>query len=343
MIQYFFLWMFLLFTFIANAALSLKPNAPERYVIKPGDTLWEIAHRYLEYPWEWPKLLQANPQLKNPNKLYPGAIIILGYRNKQPYLRIIGNNTVKLSPTMRIESTTEAIPPIHLSDIKPFLNSSLVLDADFLKHSPYVIAMTTEHLLGGQGDEVYVKNLCHLPKPCAEGNYTYSLFRPGGPYIDPISQNVLGYSANLVGYASLTRAGDPATIVLTDIVQGIKRRDRVIGNNEPDFVLDFQPKTPGMPVRALIIEMLSDFTQGAEGLGVVINHGKDIGLVPGDVLAVYSPPKPIKDIECPYDCVRIPPERLGEIMIFRTFTHTSFALVMRSIRSIKLGDRATNP
>lgn len=337
------LWLLIFSSFWGNAAPTLKPNAPERYTVKPGDTLWEIANRYLEHPWEWPELLKNNPQFKNSNQLYPGAILILGYREKQPYLKIIVNKTIKLSPTIREETPGQAIPPVHLSDIKPFLNSSLVLDEDLLVHSPYVIALKTEHLLGGQGDEVYVKNLCHLPEPCGHGNYSYSLFRPGGPYIDPITKNVLGYYASIVGYGALSRAGDPATIVLTDIVQGIKRRDKVIGNNEPDFNLDFQPKAPYMPVKALIIDMLSDYTQGAETLGVVINRGKDIGLVPGDVLAVFAPPRPIRDLECPYDCVRIPPERLGEIMIVRTFTHTSFALVMRSTRSVKLGDRATNP
>ena len=37
--------------------LTLKPDAPDRYVVVPGDTLWGISQRYTDSPWRWPELL----------------------------------------------------------------------------------------------------------------------------------------------------------------------------------------------------------------------------------------------------------------------------------------------
>ncbi len=335
--------LFCLLVAMCTHALTLRSDSPSRYVVQQGDTLWDIANRYLEHPWEWQLLWQANPHIKNPNHLYPGAVIELCYEHERPYIRVLSNGTIKLSPSIHTVDKGTAIPPIPLSDIKPFLDSSLVLDRDALADAPYIIAFTTEHLLGGQGDEVYVKNLCPRQNLPPGASISYGIYRPSGEYYNPFTKAFLGFKASLIGYAELVRIGDPATIVLTDILQGVKLMDRVMPNTHPGFDLDFMPKTPSVPVRGVIIDLPGDYTQGAEGLVVVLDRGKDYGLQPGDVLAVYTSAKRMRDLECPYGCVRLPRERIGEVMVFRTFSHTSFALVVRAIRAIKIMDKVTNP
>lgn len=335
------LWIVLFFISMTANALSLRADAPARYVVQPGDSLWRIACQYLTQPWEWKALWHANPQIKNPNRLYPGAVIELHHARQKPYLKVLTNGTIKLSPHMRPMPIENAVPLIPLSDIQPFLDASVVLDRDTLTDAPYIVSFTTEHMLGGQGDEAYVKGLC--PKrPPPGSTFSYGLYRPRGVYIDPVTKLCLGYKARLVGYAELISGGDPAKIMLTDILQSVKRMDKVMPNNYPDFELNFLPKTPAVVVSGLIIDLPGDYTQGAEGLVVVINRGKDARLEPGDVLGVYAKCYPAPDPKCP-ECVTIPPERIGEVLVFRTFTHTSFALVVRSIRAIHKMDTVTNP
>ncbi|WP_133128990.1 LysM peptidoglycan-binding domain-containing protein [Legionella nagasakiensis] len=327
---------------VSAQALTLRSDAPAQYVVQSGDTLWDIANRYLPHPWEWKSLWHANPQIKNPDRLYPGAVLELHYHQQNPYLKVLSNGTIKLSPYMRPMPLEDAIPPIPLSDIRPFLDASLVLDKDSLVNAPYIIAFTTEHLLGGQGDEVYVKNLCP-PVPRPGTTFSYGIYRPCGEYIDPTTKCFLGYKAILVGYAELVKGGDPATILLTDIMQGVELKDRVMPNNHPEFAISFEPKAPNHSVHGAIIDLPGDYSQGAAGLVVVLNRGKDAGLQEGDVLGVFSEGKMVSDPKCPPQCVQLPPERIGEVMIFRTFTHTSFALVVRSIRAVKPMDTVTNP
>lgn len=348
-------YMLCLFCFlltISSHAFTLRADAPARYVVQSGDSLWDIANRYLVHPWEWKALWHANPQIKNPNRLYPGAIIVLNQQGTHPYLRVLSNGTVKLSPHMRPMPAEDAIPPIPLTEIKPFLNGSLILDKNSLLHAPFIIAFMTEHMLGGQGDEVYVKNLCPPDYVLPAGmTISYGIYRPCGKYYDAKHKRFLGYKAALISYAELARGGDPATILITDIKQGVKLGDKVMPNNYPSFNLFFEPQAPSMPIKASIIDLLGDYTQGAVGLVAVVDRGLDAGLRPGDVLGIYSKPKLVPNSAYRYDkrppcepqCVRTPPERLGELMIFRTFTHTSMGLVVRSIRSIKKFDTVTNP
>src|SRR5258706_10786224 len=61
-----------------SAPLVLKPDAPDRYVVVSGDTLWGISERYTDSPWRWPELWNLNKeQIRNPHLIYPGYVILL--------------------------------------------------------------------------------------------------------------------------------------------------------------------------------------------------------------------------------------------------------------------------
>jgi hypothetical protein len=57
---------------------NLKPNTPDRYVVRPGDSLWGIAGRFTDSPQKWTEIWQLNKeQIQNPNMLRPGEVILL--------------------------------------------------------------------------------------------------------------------------------------------------------------------------------------------------------------------------------------------------------------------------
>jgi hypothetical protein len=330
-----------------SQALHLKANAPHEYVVKHGDTLWSIANEYLQQPWEWKELWRANPAVKNPNKLYPGAVLSLGYHQNKPYLKVLSNGTIKLSPNVRPAPLTDAIPPVPLGDIKPFLDESLVLDDDVLSKAPYVIAFMGEHLVGGQGDQVYVRGLHPSTTLPEGGSIAYSLFRAGANYIDPITKQILGYKAKLAGYGELVAGGEPATMLLTSIRLGIMKEDKVLINNSPEFELNFEPAAPTQTVNGLIIELPTDLptgnSQGAVGNVVVLNIGAEAGLKAGDVVGLYAKVRTVPDPKNLLLSIKLPPERIGEALVFRPFTKTSFALIVRSTRAVYLLDTVSNP
>ena len=97
------------------AAPELKTDHPQRYVVQQGDTLWEIAGRFLRDPWHWPDIWHINPEIANPDLIYPGDVLQFSYVNGEPRLtlergaraRRSGDpREVKLSPQMRREALT---------------------------------------------------------------------------------------------------------------------------------------------------------------------------------------------------------------------------------------------
>ena len=340
----------LLFCFLLvhdTYALSLREDSPKRYVVQHGDSLWSISNRYLKNPWEWKSLWHANPQIKNPKRLYPGAVLILENCHNNPCLRVLSNGTIKLSPHARPTDLEDAVPAIPLGDVKPFLNESLVLDEDILHMAPYVVAFVGEHMLGGQGVEVYVRGLHPAKDLPIGGTLAYSLFREGKKLVEPVCKEILGYKANLVGYGELTAGGEPATVLLTNINSGVRIEDKVLINNSPEFDLFFEPGTPARPVSGLIIDlpdgMPTGNSQSAIGGVAIISIGANTGLKSGDVLGIFKRGRLVPDPKNSTKPIKLPPERIGEAMVFRTFTKTSFALIVRSIRPVYLNDIVSNP
>ena len=71
---------------LAQPVLSdvLRSDHPQQYVVVKGDTLWDISARFLEKPWLWPQIWKKNPQVQNPDLIYPGDIIRLTYVDGKP-------------------------------------------------------------------------------------------------------------------------------------------------------------------------------------------------------------------------------------------------------------------
>ncbi|MBP6079036.1 MAG: LysM peptidoglycan-binding domain-containing protein, partial [Xanthomonadales bacterium] len=105
---------------------DLRPDHPDSYTVVEGDTLWEIAGRFLNNPWQWPEIWQANDQIKNPHLIYPGDVISLVYVDGRPMLtsgRVLGQRpqNEKLSPRMRDMGGKRAVGPIPLDELEAFL------------------------------------------------------------------------------------------------------------------------------------------------------------------------------------------------------------------------------
>lgn len=69
------LWLAVLLCTAAPLAAQDRPaeDAPDRvHVVRSGDTLWEIARRYLNDPFLWPEIFRLNTdQVRNPARIYP--------------------------------------------------------------------------------------------------------------------------------------------------------------------------------------------------------------------------------------------------------------------------------
>ncbi len=54
-----------------------KPKPKDYYVVKPGDTLWEISQRFYGVGWRWTEIYNANRSIigGDPNLIRPGQVL----------------------------------------------------------------------------------------------------------------------------------------------------------------------------------------------------------------------------------------------------------------------------
>jgi hypothetical protein len=320
---------------IAND-VELNPDHPQRYVVKKGDTLWDISGMFLKYPWHWPDIWYVNPQIDNPHLIYPGDELSLVWRDGRPMLELNrGDRTVKLGPQIRETMIDKPIPTIPLSAIGPFLSKPKVVGAEVLDNAPYVVASADERLISGAGDYVYVRGVQD------DDINDYSVFRGGKVYTDPDTSEILGYEAIYTGDATIVADGDPAKADLTYTNREVQIGDRLLEVEDDDYDLYFIPRSPEQQMNGRIISVFDGVSQVGQYQIVVLNLGDRDGLETGHVLSVFQAGETIRDSVTadPKDKVTLPDEHAGEAMVFKTYEKVSYAIVMKASRAIHLFDK----
>ncbi|WP_295539103.1 LysM peptidoglycan-binding domain-containing protein [uncultured Thiohalocapsa sp.] len=269
----------------ALAQRALRMDAPERYVVQPGDTLWQIAERFLDAPWRWPQVWQANPDIADPNRIYPGDVLVADRSGASPRIRKAnggdGLRTVKLSPRVRVRDLDREIPAIPIHAIAPFLSRPLITTAQALEGSPYVVGFAADKLMGGPGDSLLVRGIS------TADSVRWEILRPGRAYRDPATGEPLGFGATAVASAELQRPGDPATLVVTDARQEIKPGDRARPARAEAPVHSFFPHPAKAGVRGRIIAALRGVSHIGQYDVIALNLGRRDGVEAGTVLATY--------------------------------------------------------
>ena len=326
---------------LAQADVQLKAGHPENYTVVKGDTLWDISGRFLSQPWKWPELWHVNPQIKNPNLIYPGDTLSLTYVNGQPRLTLNrgeSRGTIKLSPQVRSTPMAEAIPTIPLEVINAFLFNNRIVDseADFTS-APYVLAGGGESVVMGAGQKIYARGTFVDQQP------SYGIFRQGKTYTDPVSKEFLGINANVIGNADVVSSEDGVTTLnVTRSNEEVRIGDRFFPTEERAVNSTFMPREPASQVDGLIIDVPRGVTQIGSMDVVTINKGKRDGMAEGTVLAIMKTGETVRD-RVTGEQVKVPDERGGLLMVFRTYDKISYGLVLTASRDLSLMDKVTNP
>ncbi len=336
-----------------NPPPAVRADAPDTYIVKRGDTLWDISGKYLKSPWRWKEIWAVNPQIKNPHWIYPGDRLILCIIHGRKVVgvdegdgcvgveRRMNDNspleTVKLEPKVRAQALDVAVPAVPLSSIKAWLIDGNVVSGRTLKQAPYVIAGKDRHVIAARGDTIYVRGRLEVGD-------SYGIYRAEEPYLDPGTKEVLGYEARETARGTVTAVnGDVATIELTDSMQQeVRDDDKVLPepvNNDPGV---FYPTNSENVKPGQLIRVLDGIDNAAVDSNVALNRGERDGVKVGQVFAVYRRGALVTD---PHDgtLVRLPSERAGLAMVFRTFEKLSYAIMLESNGTIKTGDEIRPP
>ena len=354
----------------AGVALDeLSPNAPDSYTVKSGDTLWAISGLFLKQPWRWPELWGMNlNEIRNPHLIYPGQQLTLDKSSGRAVLRARGAGagdlqTVKVSPRTRFGTLADAaIPTLAANLIEPFLAEPILVDEAAHSRAPRFVGADNERVLFAKGDRVYARAV--QPQDLATEKNSpsiYRVYRNAVPLKDPTTGQIMAYEAQYLGSAELIRGqsvrdvtgkdGKPAKEIVPatfDIVgnkEEMRAGDRLIPEPKREFAT-YVPRAPGKPIEGVRVMSMYGNTvaQAGQNSVVSLNKGAADGLEVGHVLAVIKDGRNVIDkTVSPREDLKLPDERNGLAMVFRTFDKVSYALILQVNDGVKVGDRLVNP
>jgi LysM domain len=347
---------------------ELAANAPDSYTVKSGDTLWAISGLFLKQPWRWPELWGMNlNEIRNPHLIYPGQQLVLDKSSGRAVLRARGGAggipTVKVSPRTRYETLADAAIstlPSHL--LEPFLAEPLLVDATAHQNAPRIIGSESERIVFANGDRVYARAVQAQDLSMAkDAPSRYRVYRNATPLKDPTTGQILAYEAQYLGAADIVRGEStrnvttkdgkpsielvPATFDIVSNKEEMRAGDRLLPEPKRQFQT-YTPRAPGTVIDGVRVMSIYGNAVARAGQNTVIsvNKGAADGLEIGHVFAIIKDGRTVIDTTVsPRQEVKLPDERNGLAMIFRTFDKVSYALILQVNDGVKVGDRLLNP
>ncbi|MBW3166711.1 LysM peptidoglycan-binding domain-containing protein [Ferrimonas balearica] len=340
---------------LAADTLTLKPGHPQTYVVKKGDTLWDISALFLDDPWRWPTLWGANPQIANPHLIYPGDRLNLVYLDGQP--RLVRKPMKRMSPQMDVQQKGGAIPALPLSVIEPYLSFQQILGEKALADTPQVIGGERDAVRYAKGDVVFINERL----PLGEKFGIYMLARR---FVDPDTKEFLGQEALMTATGRVIESGTVSRIELLSMRQEVKTGHRVMAL-EDDLLLPAYMMPTAAPHGADGRVIASDAMVREIGpLEVaIINRGSEDGAAAGQVYAISKEGTEVveqgngefvqPEDRRAYDemvatlsdgrTIKQPEVYRGELMLFKTYDRVSLGLIVNGRHPVRLLDVLSRP
>ena len=302
------------------ASLKIRPNAPQRYVVKNGDTLWGISGKYLYSPWQWNRLWGANRNaIRNPHLIYPGQVLVLRYVNGQPRLgfehaqtRSDGIPVIKLHPRVR-ETSGYGIPTVNVNLYRMFMKHPQIIAPEETANAPRLIAGPDNRVLYTQGNRVYAYGLTEPGR--------YLTYRVNKNITDPETGKFLGQEVVFSGIANTlpytdsalenrTRASDEKLksneyytqvnkvmklhtqsaqpLVIEEAVSEIRKDDYLLKLPEGLDSFNVMPHAPARPIQAKVVSIFDGVGEAGQFQTITLDKGELDGLDKGTVVSLYK-------------------------------------------------------
>lgn len=334
--------------------LTLKAGHPDTYVVKKGDTLWDISGHFLKDPWRWPTLWGVNPQISNPHLIYPGDRLTLVFIDGQP--RLVKKQHIKKGVEGRVLPKDGAIPAIDLALIQPYLLQNRVVEQEWLDAQPIVLSgesPSKHHVLG---DVIYVN--ANMPQ-----GQKVAIYEVDREFLDFETGEELGREIVLASSGRITQSGDISKIELLSNLRETKVGFKVIPVGDDSLMPAYFMPTAATAQGAKVLATATKNRAAGKLEVVYLDKGSNSGVEAGHVFSVFrdgetvvldSDGTPVRAIDrSSYDKIvahfsdekvyKVPEVYHGNLMVFKVFDKTSLGLIMNAETPIRAKDLLMTP
>jgi hypothetical protein len=340
---------------VATPLIAQEPQVQERereHVVRPGDTLWDLAGRYFANPFQWRVIHQANTRVvDNPHWIYPDQVLVIPGQREMVEMAPDGPVAYQPRPAPPARTVFYREPPVRHGDgptvlMDARLDRVPVRPAEFYS-AEYLASELTLPVLAQvirlERESESTIDLLVSAHPHDDLYLSYaSTDRPSvgdrlvivdvGREVQPSGRDVrLIYPRALVTVAELNREVMRVSIV--------EQFGRVVQGNlavpmefYPDFRAPAAEPVDGEPdLHGRIIVFVDESPMPNRMTRAFVDIGASHGVNVGDVFEAYLPERPAHQ-----DGALMPEETVAELRVVRV-TDTTATVVVDEITTLDLG------
>jgi hypothetical protein len=307
------------------------------YVVQTGDTLWDLAQRFMNSPYYWPKIWERNPFVLNPHWIYPGDVLNLyPTGEKLSASAEMSAFQVEQAPasTVTPEVTMESAPELARVVYKGIWSMGY-LDAGETQAAGSIMSNPDNKTLLGTGDRVYVNVGSNLGVKAGD---LFTIFRivsaikhPRPPY------HVVGHRVVNLGELKIGQVKENvAEAFIINSYREIQNGDR-IAPYTPPLSQDILFAPNQIALEGYIVGNKNDTVSMGKDEIIYVDRGAQDGVLRGNVFEVYLPGETKLDAATGQS-VTLPDQVIGQLMVVDPRPTTSVTLCIASLREFAPGE-----
>lgn len=333
-----------------------QQSSSQNYLVQYGDTLWDIAADQLNDPSRWRDIHRNNPQIVNPNLIYPGDVLGLDVSAAMGKMqrrsdKVIARPWYGLPAPVPKEVAIQR-PPNPIVPSADFIESSgyivpysikELLDADFAQVTGVEVSQgETTHIIKSEygqlglvfGDTIYINK--GSEDGVKEGDVLLA-FRPKMEIYHPITEELMGTQLDILGRLRV-KTLEPH-ISAAEIITSynyIQVGEGVMPVSEISIPLEKplagNSRSYGLKVGNQLIGHIIGERINRPGLSygdiVYLDVGAAQGVQPADSLIIY------REIGEGF-----PRQAIGRVQVLSVQKQTATALITESVKTILPGEK----
>jgi len=320
---------------------------PDSYIIVKGDTLWDLAGKWLDDPFLWPQVWDENRYILDSHWIYPGdPLVVPGRPTVVPPEGPDDTETAQQDQAVEqpvdqgfgrgdeTEPEPEPVaPPVVLL---PVANASDLYCSGYIDPEPEpsdvrVAGGEIEREFMGQGDVLYLNY--GLNQGVKAGD-EMAVRRVNGGVTHPVTGEILGSYVQRLGKVRVIAVQEnTSTALITESCLDIVADDQVVEGEEIPIparavpVFDRYDVEPSGNAQGYMVMVRDRVDNAGEGHVIYTDLGMGSGVAPGDILTVYR------------DNGDLPRRMIGQAVILTVEQNTSTAMLVTSVSESGPGDR----